>query len=231
MFKAPTSMILVGPSMCGKSTFIKNLIVQRDKIIDGDIKKVYYCCPNKNYAPIEIMAMNDVEVIEGLPDVQDLSTNSLLILDDFMLHLDKRIAEIFTVSCHHKNITVVLAVQNLYNRSCPWMRDISLNTQQIVIFRTLRELAQLNIFFHQISPHNHKNLVTLYKEATLEPYTYLIFDFAQKCNNLLRIKTNIFNNGSVFECYATDSQINKETEKEYTSDSEEQLLSCTFTQI
>lgn len=230
MFKAPTSIILVGPSMCGKTTFIKNFIEQREFIIDGNINKIYYCCPNQNYAPDEITSIKDVEIIQGLPDVQDIEKDSLLILDDFLLHLDKRVAEIFTVSCHHKNISVVLAVQNLYHRSCPWLRDISLNTQQIVLFRTLRDIQQIEVFFRQICPQNYKNLVTLYKEATLQPYSYLVFDFGQKCNNLLRIRTNIFNYGQLFECFATDTQIEQETQKENSSDSEEQLLSCNITQ-
>lgn len=226
MFQAPTSMILVGPSMCGKTTFIKNLINQRSFMINGEISKIYYCCPNLSYAPDEIISTKDVEPVQGLPDVSDLNNNSLLILDDFLLHLDKRIAEIFTVSCHHKNISVVLAIQNLYHRSCPWLRDISLNTQQIVLFRTLRDIQQIEVFFRQICPQNNKNLIKLYKEVTAQPYSYLVFDFSQKCNNLLRISTNIFNYGNFFECFGTDQQINQETKEEGSPDSTEQLLSC-----
>lgn len=226
MFKAPVSFILVGPSMCGKTTFIKNLIEQRNSIIDGNINRIYYCCPNKNYAPSEITSLKEVEIVQGLPIVDDIESESLLILDDFLLHLNKKIAEIFTVSCHHKNISVILAVQNLYHRSCPWLRDISLNTQQIVLFRSLRDIQQIQMFCRQISPLNYKNMVTLYKEVTSSPYSYLIFDFGQKCNNLLRIRTNIFNNGHFFECFSTDTQIDTETNKENLSDTEEQLLSC-----
>lgn len=225
MFKSPVSFILVGPSMCGKTTFIKNLIKQRESIINSKIEKIYYCCPNKNYAPYEITSIENVELIQGLPEIEDIEQSSLLILDDFLLHLDKKIAEIFTVSCHHKNISVVLAVQNLYHRSCPWLRDISLNTQQIVLFRTLRDLQQIEIFCRQICPNNYKNLLTLYKETTALPYSYLIFDFGQKCSNLLRIRTNIFNNGNIFECFSTDTHIEKETNKENSPDPEEQLLS------
>lgn len=227
MFKAPVSFILVGPSMCGKTTFIKNLIEQRDHLINDKIEKVYYCCPNQNFAPKEITSIKNVQTIAGLPDTNDIENESLLILDDFLLHLDKKIAEIFTVSCHHKKISVVLAVQNLYHRSCPWLRDISLNTQQIVLFRTLRDIQQIEIFFRQICPQNYKNLVTLYKEATTHPYSYLVFDFSQKCNDLHRIRSNIFNNGQFFECYATEKEIKNQTQREENStDSEEQLLSC-----
>lgn len=56
-------------------------------------------------------------------------------------------AEIFTVSCHNKNLSVILVIQNLNHRSCPWLKDISLNSQQIVLFRTLRDVQQLEVFF------------------------------------------------------------------------------------
>lgn len=228
MFKAPVSMILVGPSMCGKSSFILNFIQQRQYLVDGNIEKIYYCCPNQNFASKEISSLKDVQVNQGLPDINDVEKNSLLILDDFLLNLDKNVAEIFTVSCHHKNISVILAIQNLYHRSCPWLRDISLNSQQIVLFRTLRDVQQLEVFFRQTCPHNYKNLLNLYKEVTAQPHTYLIFDFSQKCIDLLRVRTNIFNNGEYFECFALEKQIDKGTCKENSEDSEELLLSCSF---
>ena len=226
MFKTPFSFLLVGPSMCGKTTFTKNFIDQLDHLADEKMKFIYYCCPNKNYAPKVFVENNKINVVEGLPNVSELENSSLIILDDFMLNLGKEISEIFTVSCHHKNISVILTIQNLFHRGCPWLRDISLNAQQIVLFKTLRDNQQIECFLRQVYPLDYKHLLKVYKDVTSKPYSYLIFDFGQKCNDLLRIRTNIFNNGKYFECYCTESTITQNTFKEENPDSEKSMLSC-----
>jgi hypothetical protein len=224
-------MILVGPSMSGKTTFTKKLLDQLSDLVEGQLNHIYYCCPNLHYAPKVFTENPKIKVIEGLPNInEDIDESSLLILDDFMLNLGKEIAEIFTVSCHHKNISVILTVQNLFHRGCPSLRDISLNAQHIVLFKTLRDIQQIACFLRQVYPHDHKNILKVYKDVTSIPYSYLLFDFSQKCNDLLRIKTNIFNNGKFFECYSTEPTIKQNSVKEETSISKEPLLSCiTFT--
>lgn len=228
MFKTPFSMILVGPSMSGKTTFTNNLINQLPDLVDGDIKQIYYCCPNRNYAPKVLVENPNINVIEGLPNINDdIEESSLLILDDFMLNLGKEIAEIFTVSCHHKCISVILTLQNLFHRGCPSLRDISLNAQHIVLFKTMRDIQQIACFLRQVYPHEHKSLLNVYKEVTSTPYSYLMFDFSQICNDLLRIKTNIFNNGKYFECFSKDSVTKQNSFEEETSISKEPQLYCT----
>jgi len=215
--------------MSGKTTFTKNFLDQMSDLVDGEINQVYYCCPNLSYAPKAFMENSRINVIEGLPNInENVEESSLLILDDFMLNLGKEIAEIFTVSCHHKNVSVILTVQNLFHRGCPSLRDISLNAQHIVLFKTLRDIQQIACFLRQVYPHEHKNILKVYKEVTSTPYSYLLFDFSQQCNDLIRIKSNIFNNGKYFECFTTESIISKNTvcEKEK-SDSKKSVLSCT----
>lgn len=213
MFKAPISLLSVGPSMCGKTTFITKLIKNPKNFIIGEIKKIYYCCPNLEFVPPEVEKIKNIKKIQGIPDINNIEENSLLILDDFMLKLGKEAAEIFTVSCHHKNISVVLTVQNIFHKNSPWLRDISLNAQQIIIFRSLRDLRQINYLFNQFCPDNTKNLLKLYKTATAKPYSYIIFNFSQKNGELSRITANHFNNNNVYESYVTDSVLKENTKK------------------
>jgi hypothetical protein len=59
--------------------------------------------------------LNDVH--EGLPDLDNLAPREkhLIILDDLMDETDQRVALLFTKKSHHKNISVMYIVQNLFH--------------------------------------------------------------------------------------------------------------------
>ena len=87
--------------------------------------------------------MPDVEFvwgIDGLSEVQfDPRLNNLLILDDLMEEVagDKKASTLFTRDMHHKNVFFV--VQNLFKQGKS-MRDVAVNSQAIVLFRSPRDV-------------------------------------------------------------------------------------------
>ena len=60
-------------------------------------------------------------------DTLDPRNKHLIILDDIMDETDQRVASLFTKKSHHWNISVMLIIQNLFNRN-KYHRTISLNT-------------------------------------------------------------------------------------------------------
>ena len=68
---------------------------------------------------------SDVVFRQGLPDVTDFDGSDpvLLIIDDLM---DETVANIFTRGSHHRNVSVILLVQNLFLKN-KHVRTISLD--------------------------------------------------------------------------------------------------------
>ena len=71
---------------------------------------------------------------QGLPDVNgfDGSEPVLLIIDDLMNEVDQCVANIFTRGSHHRNVSVILLVQNLFHKN-KHVRTISLNSHHLVL--------------------------------------------------------------------------------------------------
>jgi hypothetical protein len=42
-----------------------------------------------------------------------------------------------------------------------------------------------------VAPNNSKYVVDAYKEATKEPYSYMLFDFHQSTPDMIRVRSNM----------------------------------------
>jgi hypothetical protein len=115
---------------------------------------------------------------------------SIIIIDDFMQDISNDVGELFTVIAHHSNLTVFLLVQNLFPKN-KHFRDISINATYIVIFKNPRDVSQISTFARQYNPGRGQFLMAVYKEATKEPYSHILFDNHQTTPDGLRIRSNI----------------------------------------
>jgi hypothetical protein len=120
--------------------------------------------------------------------------NNLLIIDDNMHQIanDILISDLFTKFSHHKNITVILLVQNLFPKS-KYMRDISTNSTYIVLMSNPRENLQIKVLSSQIDGANSQFVLDAYNNVTKNnPFSYLFLDFHQNTPEEIRVRTNIF---------------------------------------
>jgi hypothetical protein len=118
----------------------------------------------------------------------------------------KEITEIFTILSHHNNISIIIVMHNLFHKN-QFTRNITLNAQYIVYFRNPRDLSSIGFLSRQLAPHNSKNLQAVFLEQTNRPYSYLIIDLCQNTPDLFKYRTNIFNEGNFFQCFATQTSI------------------------
>lgn len=199
-FKHPFSMIIGGPSMSGKSTFLKKLLSRRREMFENDFKKIIWCYAENSAKP----DINGITFCRGLPKNLENEDNeeTLLILDDLMSDAyNSMISELFVKGSHHRNTSIILVTQNLFHKSS-YSRNISLNAKYLVLFRNPRDKQQFSFLARQIYPENSKELLRVYNEVMQEPHAYLIIDLTQGCNELLRIRTDIFNSPHLAICYA-----------------------------
>jgi hypothetical protein len=62
--------------------------------------------------------VDGVEFVHGLPDldVLDPAEKHLIIIDDQMVDVDKKVANLFTKYLHLRNLSVMLIVHNLFKQ-------------------------------------------------------------------------------------------------------------------
>lgn len=205
-FRTPFRLVVSGPTSCGKTEFVKKLITNQDYLITGvPIKSILWCCKDKNFVPSGLKKLSSLKIHKGIPAVSQLQPHTLVVLDDLMTSLDKDISDIFTIHSHHKNVSILLILQNFYHQG-RHLRDISLQASHIVFFKTVRDKTQFSTLARQLSPSNWKQLEKLYIDVTRKPFSYIIIDLTQQTNDLFRIKTDIFNK-NFFKIFAPYDEV------------------------
>jgi len=141
--------------------------------------------------------MPDIEFLKGFPEkmIDSFSpyTRNMLVLDDQMSKAGntKDLEDLFTKGSHHRNLTIIYIVQNLFDKSKS-MRTASINSQYLVVFKSPRDKTAIQHLGTQMFPKNSKFLVESFQDATLEPYGYILIDLRQETPEQMRIRTKIF---------------------------------------
>ena len=122
----PFTALVAGPTGSGKTRFVFKLIENADVMIDPPPRRIVYC-----YGEYQQLfdKYADVDFRQGLPDLKDFDGREpvLLIVDDLMNETDETVANLFTKGSHHRNVSVMFLVQNLFHKN-KHIRTISLNT-------------------------------------------------------------------------------------------------------
>ncbi len=197
----PSRMLVCGPSMCGKSTFVHNVIEYRDKIYDKAFERIIYALPEGSTHLHQAFLENlrtvyaDIHIIEGLPNIAELNiredkTPKLLIIEDMMQAAfgSQMILDLFTKDSHHCNCSVIITCQN-YFLPTRFGRTFVRNCSEKVIFFDKTDANQLSILTRQIFPkypyflqdcfdwifrHRHSDLLKylLIDSSTLSDFPY-----------------------------------------------------------
>ena len=191
----PFSMLIAGGRKAGKTEFTKSLLRHIDQLVENTPERIVWCY-SKHQPKLyqELMQINsNIEYVEGIPlqvnTMFDRKNKNLIILDDMMDEAsdDKRVAELFTKG-RHDNLSVIFLTQNLFHRN---QREISLNSDYMIIFKNARDQSQISNLARQISPSNTKFILWAYKDATHQPHSYLLLDLVPDTDDKYRVRTNI----------------------------------------
>jgi hypothetical protein len=201
--------MLCGPTGCGKTVFVKNFLKHIDRMSDTRFERVivYYTEWQTSYKELG----KDIEFREGLPQSSDYTADprpKLLILDDLMRESSSTnaIVNLFTKGSHHNNLSVIFITQNIFHQG-RGQRDISLNSQYMVVFRNLRDRTQILHLSRQLCPENPRFLQEAYWDATSRPFGYLFLDLKQDTVDNCRFRTCIFPDDEYHYVYVPRKQI------------------------
>lgn len=129
--------------------------------------------------------------VNGLPDLDTIKWDSLVVIDDQMAETNLEVANMFTKDSHHRNYSLIYIVQNIFGKN-PHMRTISLNAHYIVLFKNPRDASQASHLGKQMYPNRLQYFNAAYKEATAPPHGYLLCDLRQETPEHMRLRTDIF---------------------------------------
>jgi hypothetical protein len=192
-WKHPFTAMISGPTSSGKSYFVRELLNNKERMIDTSLKEVVWCYGEwqklyeKLYEEIQDVVFHK-GIMKNLPSDGE---PRLIIIDDLMREADGSIVDLFTKGSHHRNLSVIFITQNLFHKGKA-QRDISLNAHYMIVFKNPRDAAQVNFLARQISPENPKFILEAYRDATSVPHGYLLLDLKQSTDDTLRVRTNVF---------------------------------------
>jgi hypothetical protein len=198
-FAHPTTVVLAGPTQCGKTHFLITAIL--DSRFHPEPQRIVWVYGEWQRAYEELaQQLPHIQFVKGftneLYESFDSRVRNLLILDDQMENKaahkrgENAVAKFFTQGSHHRNLTVVYLVQNLFNQDKS-MRTISLNTHYMVLFKNPRDATQIRTLGCQMYPENVRLLTDAYRDATSKPYGYLLVNLRPEACDALRILTDV----------------------------------------
>ena len=196
MLKHPFTSLVSGPTGCGKSSLVKDLILQNG--ISPKPERIVWLYV-EDQPMYRLLEKHNVEFIQGIPEnfesLFDARYKNLLILDDLMTecHSDPRLTRMFSVGSHHRNLSIIFIIHNLFHQGKE-MRNLSLNSHYIFLFKNPRDSMQISTLARQMYPNKSQFLVDAYQNATKHSYGYLVLDLKPTTPDTLRVRTQILPN-------------------------------------
>ena len=189
----PFTCLMAGPTGCGKSMWAAQLIQHQRSMIHPPPEKIVWHYGEWQERLYGELARAGVKFVDGLPTNEGGGggERTLMIIDDLMAETDERITKLFTKGSHHRNLSVVYLVQNVFSKNKEH-RTISLNAQYMVLFKNPRDVTQIVHLAKQMYPGQTKYVEESFRDATSRPHGYLFVDLKQNTPEHLRLRTNIF---------------------------------------
>jgi hypothetical protein len=195
----PFTCIVAGCTQSGKTVWVKSLLENAQKTISPPPQRIIWCYGQWQPSYFDMLrTIPEIEFNKGIPedidkvDYLDISKRNLIIRDDLVAQSskDKRIADLFTKGSHHRNLSIIYIVQNVFHQGKE-IRNISLDAHCIVLFKSPRDKQQISMLARQINPGRVQEFMRSYEDATNRPHGYLMLDLKPTTSDQDRLKTNI----------------------------------------
>ena len=205
-FQHPYSMMVVGPSQCGKTHFVHQLLTHKCMAFPN--KKPWRVCWYYNqwqpkYAEIQGDLGNKIRFFQGLPEVEEdlrsipTSKHTIIVLDDLMAQATDSplVSKLFTQG-RHRNASVILLLQNMFPKG-KYNTDISRNATYKVLFRSPGDRKQIDIMAEQTFAKDRPRFMQAYSQETDRPYGYIVVDNHPRTASEHQVVGDVFG-----DCYA-----------------------------
>ncbi len=141
----------------------------------------------------------DIEFHVGIPteieidQFSDIKEHRLIVIDDLATELvnSKLIENLVTSACHHKNLSCIIVLQNLFPKGSV-VRTLLLNCTYTIIFQNNRDQQQVKLLGSRLYPGKSDGFLQIYEDACLKrKYGYLLIDCSPGGDPNFRLRTNV----------------------------------------
>ena len=196
----PTTVLVAGPTGCGKTEFVFKLLTTREAIQPPPQRIIFiYSEWQPAYDRMKKALQNTIEFVKdyepkALYESISPTVRNMLVLDDQMDSENIKgntLCKFFTQGSHHRNLTVLYIVQNLFNQDKS-MRTVSLNSHYLVLFKNPRDMTQIRTLAQQMYPKQAWFLVDAFDDATSKPFSYILLDLRADTPDAIRVRARMF---------------------------------------
>ena len=187
---------MVGPTGSGKSQFVAELIRRRHELFSVPVNKIVWVYAD--YQPLFRELQREEPGITFVNSIQNLKSvverDSILVLDDQFQALNKAqdcqiIKDFYLIHSHHMCVSTIGIFQTAYHRS---MREISLNSQLLILFDFSRDRSIITNLARQIFPGNTKFLQSAYEHCVKKDWGYIVMDLHPRHKRYCWVRSSIF---------------------------------------
>jgi hypothetical protein len=194
----PFTCIVSGPSFSGKTILVRRILKNYKNSIDIDVQnklKIIWCYGQyQSLYEQQISDDVDVKYFDYLIKPEEISILKphIIVIDDMMTEMTKNaeLSDLFTKGSHHLDVSVIFIVQNIFHQGKE-MRNISLNSQYMILMKSFRNNSQIKQLEYQIFGEKTKTFQKIYSDATSKPYSYLLLDLKPDTPDKFRFRTRI----------------------------------------
>ena len=195
----PFTALVTGMTGSGKTVWVQKLLEHANQVIQPPPQRIVWSYSQWQPAYNQMLkSIPGIEFVKGIPHDLDEDwyfnshINNLMVIDDQMTETsnDKRILNLFTKGSHHRNLSVVFLLQNVYFQG-KIMRTLSLNAAYLVLFKNPRDKLQMMTLGKQMYPGKTEQFLQKYEAAVQRPYGYLFVDLKPNTADECRLRTNV----------------------------------------
>ena len=174
-FHHTCSMLVVGPTQCGKTYFVQQLLTKKCLEYPSEKPTQIYWFYNQwqpRYDALKRALKKRIQFTQGLPalseDLHEIDPvyNNILVFDDLMSQaIDSPVLSQLFTQGRHRNASVILLLQNMFPKG-KYNTDISRNAQYLVLFRSPSNRKQIGIVAERIFAKDRPKFMSAYIQET-----------------------------------------------------------------
>ena len=198
-------LFISGPSRCGKTFFVSDLLqniqtfAKQPPSLVIYIYKVWQSKFDEMNNVVHIFLEDQKDIVDK---VKEYATGApILIVFDDMINSSSlsELAPLFTVDARHMNMSLVFLTQRMFVND-EYFRQISQNCDYFIIFKNPRNSSEIRTLAQQITPGS-LHLINMYIEATKEPFSYLFINLTQECPPEVKYLSQFFMRENCVKCF------------------------------